>query len=62
MATLENSDIQGFVLSSYAGNQPCANYLLLKITDASSCRRWLTQITGSITTGIRYRKLIDFFA
>jgi len=58
MATLEDSDIQGFVLSSYAGNQPCANYLLLKITDAAACRRWLTQITGSITTGTDRK--IDF--
>ena len=51
MAILDEADIQGFVLSSYAGAMPCANYLLLKITDAASCRRWLSQITGIITTG-----------
>ncbi|WP_426668943.1 Dyp-type peroxidase [Mucilaginibacter sp. McL0603] len=51
MATLDFSDIQGFLLTSYASNMPCANYLLLTITDAPSCRKWLTQISGLITTG-----------
>ncbi|MDF2431760.1 MAG: hypothetical protein JWP44_1391 [Mucilaginibacter sp.] len=51
MATLDFSDIQGFVLSSYASNMPCANYLLLTINDAASCRSWLTQILGKITAG-----------
>jgi Dyp-type peroxidase family len=45
------SDIQGFVLSSYAGNMPCANYLLLKITEPGLCRQWLSQLTSLITTG-----------
>jgi hypothetical protein len=51
MATLDFSDIQGFLLTSYASNMPCANYLLLSITDAPLCRKWLTQISGLITTG-----------
>ena len=51
MATLDFSDIQGFLLTSYASNMPCANYLLLSITDVPSCRQWLTQVSGMITTG-----------
>lgn len=51
MATLDFSDIQGFLLSSYSSKMPCANYLLLSITDASSCRAWLKQISGIITSG-----------
>ena len=46
------SDIQGFILSSYASNMPCANYLLLKITEPDSCRKWLSQLTSLITTGV----------
>ena len=52
MAMLDFSDIQGFILSSYSNNMPCANYLLLKITDASLCRKWLAGITSNITNGI----------
>lgn len=52
MATLDFSDIQGFILSSYANNMPCANYLLLKITDAALCRKWLSGITVNITNGL----------
>lgn len=52
MAILDFPDIQGFILTSYAGNMPCANYLLLKINDAAACRKWLKEISGSITTGV----------
>jgi Dyp-type peroxidase family len=51
MANLDTSDIQGFVLSSYAKNMPCANYVLLKITDAAQGRNWLNLIADEITTG-----------
>jgi Dyp-type peroxidase family len=51
MARLDFSDIQGFVLSSYASNMPCAKYLLLKITDAVQARIWLNVILKEITTG-----------
>lgn len=51
MGKIDFGDIQGFVLSSYSNNMPCANYLLLNIANATSCRRWITQITGSITNG-----------
>lgn len=51
MTNLDTKDIQGFVLSSYAKNMPCANYVLLKITSASQSRQWLNLIAGEITTG-----------
>lgn len=51
MATLDFSDIQGFLLTSYSSNMPCANYLLLSITDAPSCRNWLKQVSALITNG-----------
>src|SRR3569623_341402 len=51
MATLNFADIQGFLLTSYASNMPCASYLMLKISDAAACRKWLKGIAGSITTG-----------
>ncbi|GAB3244068.1 peroxidase [Hymenobacter seoulensis] len=51
MKIIDFSDVQGFVLSSYSDNMPCANYLLLTITNAEKCRGWLTQIAGSVTTG-----------
>ena len=50
MIKLNTSDIQGFVLSSYAENMPCANYVLLKITDAVKVRQWLNLIAEEITT------------
>ncbi|MDB5159515.1 MAG: peroxidase [Mucilaginibacter sp.] len=52
MATLDFADIQGFILTSYASNMPCANYLLLKINDATACRQWLKEVSANITTGI----------
>jgi Dyp-type peroxidase family len=52
MAQLNHADIQGFVLTSYAGNMPCANYVLLKITQGETCRQWLKKIAGQITTGV----------
>ncbi|MGF7041582.1 Dyp-type peroxidase [Mucilaginibacter lappiensis] len=52
MAQLTFSDIQGFVLSSYAKNMPCANYVLLKITDVKTCRNWLATIIPQVTTGV----------
>ncbi|MCE6989811.1 Dyp-type peroxidase [Dyadobacter sp. CY323] len=52
MAQLENSDIQGFALSSYSKNMPCASYYLLKITDPEKCRRWLKGLLNEITTGL----------
>jgi Dyp-type peroxidase family len=51
MATLETPDIQGFVLTSYAKDMPCANYLLLKINQVSACKDWLKGIIPKITTG-----------
>jgi Dyp-type peroxidase family len=51
MANLDIEDIQGFVLSSYSKNMPCANYVLLRITQAAACRQWLKKITPLITTG-----------
>jgi deferrochelatase/peroxidase EfeB len=52
MAKLDHQDIQGFILSSYSKNMPCANYMLLKITDAAAGRHWLNQIIPQITTGL----------
>ena len=49
---LERHDIQGFVLSSYA-HLPCANYLLLQITDPELARRWIQGLEGQITTAER---------
>jgi Dyp-type peroxidase family len=49
---LEREDIQGFVLSSYA-HLPCANYLLLEITDPDSARRWVQVRESEITTAER---------
>ena len=46
---LERGDIQGFVLSAYA-HLPCANYLLLRITDPESARQWLKNLENQITT------------
>lgn len=45
---LERHDIQGFVLSSYA-HLPCANYVLLRISDAASARGWLARLENQIT-------------
>jgi Dyp-type peroxidase family len=52
MAELQNSDIQGFVLSSYSKNMPCANYVLLRINEVSACLNWLKEITPQITNGL----------
>jgi Dyp-type peroxidase family len=46
---LERSDIQGFVLSAYS-HLPCANYLLLRMTDSESTRQWLKSLENQITT------------
>jgi Dyp-type peroxidase family len=51
MASLNYSDIQGFVLSSYATKMPCASYLLLKITEPKGCKAWLGSVIPDITTG-----------
>ncbi|SEO08431.1 Dyp-type peroxidase family [Mucilaginibacter gossypiicola] len=51
MATLNFPDIQGFVLSSYASKMPCANYFLLKVTDAQSAKPWLASLIPDVTTG-----------
>lgn len=56
MSTLNFSDIQGFVLSSYADKMPCASYLLLCITDAAACRLWLKSNIGYITRGTDRKK------
>lgn len=45
---LERHDIQGFVLSSYA-HLPCANYLLLRITDPELTRDWIKNLASQIT-------------
>jgi Dyp-type peroxidase family len=52
MAQLTYSDIQGFVLSSYAKNMPCGNYVILKITDVKAFRNWLDTIIPKITTAV----------
>ncbi|HMG07188.1 MAG TPA: hypothetical protein VK609_01700, partial [Mucilaginibacter sp.] len=31
---------------------PCANYVLLKITDIKTCRHWLATIIPKVTTGV----------
>ncbi|HEY0736602.1 MAG TPA: hypothetical protein VGD69_16920 [Herpetosiphonaceae bacterium] len=49
MAELERHDIQGIVISSYI-HLSCAAYVLLRITDADSARRWLAGISDEITT------------
>jgi Dyp-type peroxidase family len=49
MAELERDDIQGFLLSAY-GHLPCATYLLLRVTDAASARRWLASLAEEVTT------------
>lgn len=51
MTLLKTDDIQGFVLSSYSGDLPCAIYLLLRIIDPESCRKWLGKLMDKITTG-----------
>ena len=51
MAKLDTPDIQGFVLSSYSRNMPCANYVLLRVTDAGQARVWLRSIERDITNG-----------
>ncbi len=45
---LERHDIQGFVISSYA-HLPCANYLLLRITDPQLARNWIKNLASRIT-------------
>lgn len=49
---LERYDIQGFVLSSYA-HLPCANYVLLQITDPELTREWIKRLESQITTAER---------
>lgn len=49
---LERDDIQGFVLSSYA-HLPCANYLLLQITDPELARGWIKHFVSQITTAAK---------
>ncbi len=45
---IERPDVQGFVLSSYA-HLPCANYLLLQITDPELARQWIKRLESQIT-------------
>lgn len=52
MAELERHDIQGFLLSAYS-HLPCATYLLLRVTDAASGRRWLARMASEVTTAER---------
>ncbi|HEX8249557.1 MAG TPA: Dyp-type peroxidase [Pyrinomonadaceae bacterium] len=51
MVKLKDEDIQGFMFSSYARNLHCAAYLLLRITERESSRRWLGEMVDNITTG-----------
>jgi Dyp-type peroxidase family len=51
MANLDVKDMQGFLLSSYAKNMPCANYILLEVTDAAKAKKWLGEMRGYITSG-----------
>lgn len=48
---LEDEDIQGFMFTSYARYLHCAAYLLLRVTDGESSRRWLGEIVDKISTG-----------
>lgn len=56
MTPLKFHDIQGFVLSSYSKNLPCAAYLLLRINDAAGSRRWLNDLANKITTAEERRE------
>lgn len=49
MAALQVTDIQGFILSSYASNMPCATYMMLRITDYKQGRTWLSKLYADIT-------------
>ena len=51
MVTLAEDDIQGFMFTSYAKYLHCAAYILLRITDGNSGRRWLGEIIDKISTG-----------
>lgn len=48
---LEDEDIQGFMFTSYAKYLHCAGYLLLRITEPESSRRWLGELVDKISTG-----------
>lgn len=51
MVILEDEDIQGFMFTSYARYLHCAAYLLLRVTDGKSSRRWLGGMVDKISTG-----------
>src|SRR5438309_9065287 len=40
MAELERKDIQGIVVSAYK-HQPCAAYVLLRVSNPSAARQWI---------------------
>jgi Dyp-type peroxidase family len=48
METLELKDIQGIIIRGYA-NMPAAEFLILKISDASLAKKWLQLMTDQIT-------------
>ena len=52
MFELEQNDVQGLVVTSY-GNLPCATYLLLRVNDPASARKWLTQHVADITVSVK---------
>jgi Dyp-type peroxidase family len=52
--TLDFHDIQGVVLNGY-GHLNYSRFVLLKITDAQSARRWLTHIANEISSAKRRR-------
>ncbi len=48
-------DIQGIITSGY-GHLPQAAYLFVTMTSADGARRWLSRVSGSITTSRRWRR------
>jgi Dyp-type peroxidase family len=49
-------DIQGIVASGY-GDLHCASYVLLRVTEATTARRWLGNIADQITTSEQPQKV-----
>ena len=52
MFELEQSDVQGLVVTSYS-NLPCATYFLLRVNDPRGAREWLTQNLADITVSVK---------
>jgi Dyp-type peroxidase family len=50
MSDLNFSQIQGFILSSYSKELPCATYMLLQISSKDESLLWLASVIDNITT------------